>query len=39
VISGRPGGRALSYPLPSWERVASIARCEPGEGFRSIDRP
>jgi hypothetical protein len=24
---------ALSSPLPLWERVVSIVRCEPGEGF------
>src|SRR5438132_14076452 len=28
----------LSSPLPLWERVARIARCETGEGFVSADR-
>ena len=27
--------RRTSFPLPLWERVASIVRCEPGEGARS----
>src|SRR5450432_2991905 len=26
-------------PLPLWERSDCIARCNPGEGLRSIDRP
>ena len=26
-------------PLPLWERSDRIARCDPGEGLRSIDRP
>src|SRR5436305_563358 len=30
-----PRERISSYPLPLWERVARIARCQPGEGFRS----
>jgi hypothetical protein len=26
-------------PLPLWERSDCIARCNPGEGLQSIDRP
>src|ERR1700709_2542410 len=29
----------LASPLPLWERSDRIARCDPGEGFLSIDRP
>src|ERR1700709_1687264 len=29
----------LASPLPLWERSDCIARCNPGEGLRTIDRP
>ena len=31
--------RARCHLSPLWERSDRIARCDPGEGFRSLDRP
>jgi hypothetical protein len=39
VMACKARGRRLTSPLPLWERSDRIARCDPGEGLRSIVRP
>src|SRR5664279_6647609 len=39
VLTSLLGETYSVSPLPLWERSDRIVRCDPGEGFRTIDRP